>query len=400
MIGTIRKILFSNVFVAGIKFLILYTIILFGTVEDVGIYSYALAIVSPIFLFSSLKIKTIVVTEGSKYKNIEYLTSLFVLSFFTVIITAIIVFITESNVTIIIITLLLALQKLFENIKYFYHGLFTRSGNLKQVAKAQNLSYFLSFIIFFGIFVIYNNLIISIIFYVLTFVFTLFIEMSISNNIEKIKFEKIKFNKLVIIFTTSLPLSFSSFIGSLTTQFPRYVIRIYDDIILLGIFSSISYILVVVNLLATSISQVFLPNLKHSATTNINQFKRSVTKLCLIGLSIGVLFTIMTIFFGESIISLVFGDEYAEYSIVLLILSISVTFQLTGVFIGTSLTALKIYKMHSIIHIIGFSIVIITSLILIPEYSIYGAAFALLIGNVITFTAYILIYILYIRRSL
>ena len=117
MIGTIRKILFSNVFVAGIKFLILYTIILFGTVEDVGIYSYALAIVSPLFLFSSLKIKTIVVTEESKYKNIEYLTSLFVLSFFTVIITALIIFITESNVTIIIITLLLALQKLFDAFK-------------------------------------------------------------------------------------------------------------------------------------------------------------------------------------------------------------------------------------------------------------------------------------------
>lgn len=400
MIGTIRKILYSNVFIAGIKFLILYTIILVGTVEDVGIYSYALAIVSPLFLFSSLKIKTIVVTEGARFKNIEYLTSLIIFSVLTVIIAALIIFITENNITIILITLLLAFQKLFENIKYFYHGVFTRGGHLEKVAKAQNWSYFLSFLFFLIGFLISKDLVLSISLYVLIFILTLFIEISINNNIERINFKKIEINKLILIFTTSLPLSFSSFIGSLTTQFPKYIIRIYDDVFLLGIFSSISYFLVVVTLIATSISQVFLPKLKKLSSTNINEFKKNVTKLCAIGFTIGISFTTITLLFGEKIIYLVFGNTYAEYSNVLLILSISVTFQLTAVFIGTSLTALKIYKMHSIIYTIGFLIVIITSLILIPEYSIYGAAFSLLLGNFIIFIIFLFIYIFYIRRSL
>src|SRR5699024_8593133 len=114
---------------------------------------------------------------------------------------------------------------------------------------------------------------------------------------------------------------FSSFIGSLTTQFPKYVIRIYNDVFLLGIFSSISYFLVIVTLLATSISQVFLPKLKEFAMSDIDRFKESVKKLCTIGFSIGIIFTIITFFFGERTIHLVLGETYAEFSSVLLILS-------------------------------------------------------------------------------
>src|SRR5699024_5716636 len=115
------------------------------------------------------------------------------------------------NNEIILVTLLLAFQKLFENIKYFYHGIFTRNQNLNKVAKAQNYSYFISFLIFIVAYFLLNNLVLSLALYVLTFIGSIFIETTLMKSVEKFKFQRVSIVNISNIFLTSLPLSFSSF---------------------------------------------------------------------------------------------------------------------------------------------------------------------------------------------
>lgn len=398
MIKSFNSILMSNVFVAAIKFLILYLIILFGTTEDVGVYSYGLAIVSPIFLLSSLKIKSIVITEGAKYENSEYLMAIIFFSLITLIFSSAFIMFFEANYEIIIVTVLLAIQKAAENIKYFFHGIFTRNFELRKVAKAQNITYLLSFVVFFISYYLTNELIYSLSFYVLSYIGSVIIEIILMKSVESINTKKIfSFKNIYKIFLTSFPLSFSSFIGSFTIQLPRYFIRNYYDLSLLGIFSSLSYVLVIINLFANSLSQVFLPKLKQYANNDIKKFNKIVLLLCSIGFFGGLLFTIINVLIGKPIINIVFGEIYGEYHFVLILLSVSITIQLTGVFIGTGLIAQKIYKFHSSIYFVNLITVGLTSSILIPKYALEGAAISLLIGNVVTLIFYLIVYIKYFK---
>src|SRR5699024_7217354 len=154
---------------------------------------------------------SIVITEGAKYENSEYLMAIIFFSLITLIFSSAFIMFFEANYEIIIVTVLLAIQKAAENIKYFFHGIFTRNFELRKVAKAQNITYLLSFVVFFISYYLTNELIYSLSFYVLSYIGSVIIEIILMKSVESINTKKIfSFKNIYKIFLTSFPLSFSS----------------------------------------------------------------------------------------------------------------------------------------------------------------------------------------------
>lgn len=400
----ISNVFAANIVVALLKFLMLLTIVKYGSTYEVGVYTYGLAIVSPIFLFLSLKIKTLVVTENENYSELEFLLSIIITGVIGIIFLSVFLITFEEVEIIVCVTLLLSLQKLIENIKFVFYGIYQRLESFNLLAKSQTTSYSISFVFFSIIYIYSNNLILSLLFYLLVFGFTLILDVFILKTILMKKnvfdFYSYSFRRIFSIMKISFPLSLSSMIGSLTVQFPRYVLKNTQSLSVLGIFSSISYVLVILGMFSNSISQVFLPRLKNYAENkNYKAFDYMIKRLCVFGFALGISFSVISIFLGEKLLYIIFGPEYSMHNSVLVLLSLSITFQLSGVFIGTSLTSLRIYNMHYKIYGSGLLAVIIFSIILIPKFDLNGAAVAMLISNFTVFTTYLIYYFKYFKSS-
>src|SRR5699024_12384616 len=118
----------ANIVSALCKFLILLVIVRLGTPDEVGRYNYALVVTAPVFLFISLKIRSVIITNDHFNEN-QYISAIIVLNSIVLIFVAIFIYILgNGNLTIILIV---SLIKIFENLKEVPYGIYKINENLK-----------------------------------------------------------------------------------------------------------------------------------------------------------------------------------------------------------------------------------------------------------------------------
>src|SRR5699024_6670126 len=219
--------------------------------------------------------------------------------------------------------------------------------NLRLLSISLIIYSFLSLMFFSVTYFIFESLILSLLFYLISTVFSfVLIDLNISFKYYSLKISiKHKSKNLVNLFLLSIPLSLSSSLGSWNTNIPKIFLKFESGEYYLGIYSSIAYTLVVVSLVVNSISQTFLPRLrKYYRQEQYDLYKGLTQKMVLIGFSLGVSITIFNIIFGKYILEVAYGSEYAIYNHILIILSIGMIFLVSGVFLGTSIVATGIYN--------------------------------------------------------
>lgn len=392
MVKNFNYMFSANIVSALCKFLILLIIVRLGTPDEVGKYNYALVITAPIFLFISLKIRSVIVTNDQYSKN-QYISTIVLLNCIAIVFIAIFLYVLGKGDLIII--LIVALIKLFENIKEVPYGIYQKNENLKLLGISMGIYNLLSLILFFIIYFITHNLNMALLSSLLSCVFSLIIidkwflnkyysvKLGFDNNIKIIK----------DIFILSIPLAFSSALGSLNTGIPRIVLANQYGQYTLGIFSTIAYVLVIGSLFANSISQVFLPKLrKLYINDNKEEFEKLTRKMVLIGTFLGTCSVIISVFFGKSLLSLVFGKEYGTNNIILIILSLGLLFILSGVFLGTTIIATGKYNVNYKISLILLVSILILSFTLISNYSLLGAALTITISQFVALISYYYFY--------
>ena len=195
------------------------------------------------------------------------------------------------------------------------------------------------------------------------------------------------------IFLLAFPLSLSSAIGSLNTGIPRILMKSFYGEYYLGIFSTIAYLLVVGNLFANSISQIFLPKLRnYYRLKNYDEYRKTTKKMMFLGFVVGIVGVLLSSIIGKTILKIVFGNEYANNSMTLVILSFGLVFILSGVFLGTSIVATGNYKVNYKISLITFVSIIILSILFIPRFRLIGTAITISFSQLITLIAYYYFY--------
>ncbi|MCD8892239.1 flippase [Staphylococcus nepalensis] len=392
MVKNFNYMFVANILSALCKFLILLVIVRLGTPEDVGRYNYALVITAPIFLFISLKIRSVIVTND-KYSPNEYVSAIFSLNIITLIFVAIFVYVLGNGdlTTILIVSLI----KLFENMKEVPYGIYQKNENLKLLGISMGIYNILSLIFFYIIYSFSHNLNMALLFLVISCIFSFAIidrwylskyyniKLHYNNNIVKFK----------EIFILAIPLAFSSALGSLNTGIPRIVLENLFGKYTLGIFSTIAYVLVIGGLFANSISQVFLPKLrKLYKDENKIEFEKLTRKMVFIGIFIGMCSVILSLSLGEAFLSLLFGKEYGENNTILIILSFGLLFILSGIFLGTTIISTGKYNVNYKISLILLFCILIFSFLLIPKYSLLGAALTITISQFVALISYYYFY--------
>src|SRR5699024_10037665 len=205
--------------------------------------------------------------------------------------------------------------------------------------------------------------------------------------------------KIIII---AIPLAFLQMMLSLNTNMSRYFIEYYYGGTILGYFGAISYIVIAcVNPLSNAINQSTISRMsEYYRDHEFEKFKKVLKNILLVAFFIGVTGFVGSFFFGKIILSILFGNDYAEHVDVLLVMIVSVAFLIVNSTLGSTLTSMRFLKVQPFLGIIWLFKTIIFCYFLAPVYGMMGAAFSILISSFIQAILRIAIIKIIIKKSI
>src|SRR5699024_3440422 len=373
----------GNITAALIKWLILILIVRLMNPEAVGFYTFAIALTSPIMLFSNMRLRTRYIVE-----NIDF-NDLMKIRYILDVISMIIIFVTTYLFMndYIYIVILIALTKALDLSSELYYGILQKNENFKLIGMMMVGKNIGIIIVFACILILTKNLYFSLIGQIfIRFIWLILVERKALKYTVKATSQELKSKKILFtMFLTGLPLGVVQLLNSYNILIPRYLIENFLSLKDVGIFASISYLLTIMDLFMNAISQNFITSIKESVNKNeMRKLKKFMNKHVLMSsFMMGIVTFTATYLFGEKVIYLLYGNDYAKESSILVVISLSIIFNFQSWMFDSTLMALKVYNAQLIISFITLIISVVSSVILISIYGLIGAAISVVIITMI-----------------
>lgn len=220
--------------------------------------------------------------------------------------------------------------------------------------------------------------------YSITMLLSSAISMIIAKKKYRLKFKFSKFRDIKDEINDGKFLFASSAMTKIFSGFGTTVLGIIASSSIVGIYSAIYKIPYVLTMFFSPISQALYPfcsvEFKKSFKTGINRVK----KICIPVFVMFLFMAVIIIFFRKRIVSVLFGKEYLEYSIIVIPLVIQFLFAVVNNFIGIQvLVSSGNQKRYSLSFTIGCIALVLCNIILGKIWGIYGVALAAPLGEMI-----------------
>lgn len=398
IIKNISWVFGANLFVSFSKWLTIVVIAKILSPGDVGIYSLAFAISAPLTLLANMKLRSIYITDDEKdFKDYIYTRNL--VSVLITLLLAILSFIIYPEYFTII--MLIGLIKIFDLQSDIYYAIPHKNEDMKLIGKLMILKHVFTFVVFLIAIYLTKDLVISILIQLITQILILyFVEVREINKRYILQKDNIGLDsrniKLVIL--AGLPLGFVQMMMSFNTSYPQYLIEYFESAEILGYFSAIVYIVMIGNMLINAVSQNFLPILSKKINLRDYYSFKKIVFFNLTGLSlmIGLLLISCSYFFGESFLRVFYGNEYANYNHVLILMSFALAINFISWNFDTALLTMKYISIQPKISIIILIVNLVLGYFFISSYGIIGAAITVIITN----TLQLILRIIFVRIKL
>lgn len=369
----------GNAIFSFVKWLILILIVRLTTPEQVGSYTFSVALTTPILLCANMRIRLrYVVEDDLHFNDLRVLRN--ILNITSLIIIIVIGFLVYPGYLSLMI--LVAINKILDLQSELYYAVFHKKQNFRVISFMQIGKSLLIIVPFFLVVLISKNVILALITQsLIQLLWLIFVEKRTVNHIGKS--QKHTQNKKLIfsMLIAGLPLGIVQLLNSYNILIPRYVIERFVNVEAVGIFASISYLLTVIDLFMNAISQNIVIKIKNTiSNSNYKKLLAYINRdVFIFSILLGALVIVPVYFFNEFIVGIIYGSNYEKYSIVFLIISISIIFNFQSWIFDTTLMAFKVYKLQLIASIINVFISIISSLVLIKLYGLIGASIAVVV---------------------
>ncbi len=186
---------------------------------------------------------------------------------------------------------------------------------------------------------------------------------------------------LIRLACLALPVGITMMLNSLSTNIPRYLIERYQGEGELGIFAAMAYLVLAGNTVVGALGQSAAPKLaKHFANSDMSAFTYLLLKVLMMAGFLGLIGISVAVVAGREMLALLYGPEYAKSADLLTILMIATAVSYGSSLLGTAVTAMRSFRPQVPIHLANTMVVLISSLVLIRQYGLKGAAWAVLIG--------------------
>jgi O-antigen/teichoic acid export membrane protein len=186
----------------------------------------------------------------------------------------------------------------------------------------------------------------------------------------------------------SLPLGVTTMLISLNTNLPRYFLESHSGAYELGIFAALAYLFVAGSTVVSALAQSASPRLaKYYASRDVYPFRRLLVRLVAIGLLLGSAAVLVALVAGRQILTILYEAEYARYVEVLLWLTLAYALSYAASFLGVGMTAARYFRVQPVVFGLLTAVTLLLSFLLIPQYGLYGAAWATIATNAFQFLA-------------
>lgn len=384
---------FSWDFIGGIiyslsQWFVLIILAKFGNVSMVGLYALGLSVTAPIVLMTNLQLRSIIATDVNKEFSFNlYFTLRNIMNILTVIIILLFSLLSEYNKEEFLIILLIGISKIIDSYSDLIYGKMQQNGRMDLIGSSRSIKGILTiFSMVVGLWLT-GSLVISLMILNLTWLFILifFDHKKVGNMILDLKFE-FKFKSLKKLFFLSFPLGVVLMFGSLNVNLPRIFLEKNTDTETLGYFASISFLIVSGSMVINSLGQALAPTLANLFyNREIVAYKKLLKKMLLFSLFVGVSGILISLLEGESILRIIYSNEYANYSEILVLCMIAGAFEFLSSVLGYSLTSMRVFNFQALLSSFNVLVCLVSVLVLIPLFGIEGAGFSLIITSFLQF---------------
>jgi O-antigen/teichoic acid export membrane protein len=168
---------------------------------------------------------------------------------------------------------------------------------------------------------------------------------------------------------------------SLNVNIPRYLLVHSFGQADLGIFASLAYLLVAINLVVNALGQAATCRLSRMfAAGEFGHFRKVLGKLLALGATILVAGVPVTRLAGRPLLTFLYRPEYGQHVSLFVLMTAAAGVSSIASFLGYGMTAARIFRMQ--VPVTGASMLttVLTCVVLIPRIGLAGAAGGLFLG--------------------
>ncbi len=386
--------LVGNAVYAGCQWAVLILLVKALPPEEVGQFAFGLAITGPIFVFANVRLRNLLATGVSSPGDfLDYLTARLLTTGAAITAAIAIGALSSSSRPALLIVTLLAFAKGCDAVSEIAHGLFQRELDMRTAAAGLMVNGIVSVLLVAVSLVLWRSLQAATIAYASGSLVALaawdlpraarLLTAQTSDRLPRPTLSAVRH-----LLATALPLGLSSAIGSVQSNWPRYVVASSLGPGALAVFAAVSYIPILGHLAVNAAAQAALPLLARDAQTFGVSYQRRLGTLVAASIGFAALMLATMALVGPSVLGWIYGAEYAQYLGVLLWLTAATGVTFTSVFLGTGTTARGRFGGQLIISSMSLAVVATSIWPLVQRYGLTGAAVSLLAGAIVELAAY------------
>jgi O-antigen/teichoic acid export membrane protein len=386
---------FGNIIYSACQWAILSVIAKVGSSLMLGEFNLAFAITTPIFLFTSLQLRTVIATDQkNEYSFQEYFQLRFLLSTISLATVIVVAMFLHHDLSFNLVLIGTAAIKFLESISDIFYGKFQQEEKFDDISKSlifRGMAYIALY--FIGVF-FFHNLFIGILFVTISLFGLLYYDFKKVNERIKINFDR---KKLLLLTKQSLPLGIVVLLISLIDNVPKYFIEYHIGTIELGYYTSIVYITIIGSTIINAFGQASMTRLSfYFQQKNIAQFLKLQIQLIVFTVILGLGLLSGVYIIGDKLLVLLYNDDFAHYFDVFKNIMIGAIFLYISSILGYGITAARYFKIQPLI----LGLVLLFNALLsyfLVKNGIFGISLAYLITGIINLLCQLTVFIYIIR---
>lgn len=381
----------GNVVYAASQWGMLVVLAKLGSPEMVGLFALALAICSPIVIFTNLQLRNVQATDVKHgYLFSDYFGLRLVTISVALLIVLAVMVLSRDTVSQGLVIFFMGVAKSVEAVSDVFYGMFQQHERFDRIAKSMMIKGPLSLLVFGAVVYLTGSVLWGVVGLALSWAMVLIYdirsgimilraepEMSGEQGIGAVR-PRWRVTKLKGLALTTLPLGAAALLITLNPNIPRYFVQWTLGERELGIYAALAYLVVAGNTVVGALGQSAMPRLARSYSNGDGKaFRRLLLRLVGIGALLGGAGILVALLAGRSVLLLLYSPEYAEHTDVFLWVMVAAGIGYVGSFLNCGLMAARYFKAQLVLYVVVTLVAVAACAWLVPLAALRGAAWAL-----------------------
>jgi O-antigen/teichoic acid export membrane protein len=361
---------------------------LLGSAEDVGELAFALAIVTPTFAMSKLRLRSVVATDvNHEYPKADYVVATLAGAVVSIPIALAVSAALGATASLTAVVAWVALSRAFESMSHVSYGFQQRTDLMTPIGISVGARGLVSMILAAAAFawsgsVAWAGAGIALGHAVPFFLYDLpYLRPSTAPPGERWAASWPSIRRLTV---AALPLGLFAFLMSLSDNIPRLVLGQEWGLAELGVFASFGYVVTGVTAVTRALDSAASPRIARAlARRDLGMVRQRIRGLTMVASLIGAFGLALAVTIGAPFLDLAFGPEFAAYSTEFAWMAVYGWMVLVFAGWTVTLVAARRFKEQMYIQIATVLTVLLSGFALIPSFGLMGAVGSLLAGGLV-----------------